>query len=57
MGSNRIGMEFFDLSYRSTFNDEPGPDDLPKWECESRIVRLGPFDAEAYCGGVYARKP
>lgn len=20
---------FFDLSYRSTFNDEPGPDDLP----------------------------
>lgn len=22
--------DFFDLSYRSTFNDEPGPDDLPK---------------------------
>lgn len=20
---------FFDLSYRSTFNDEPGPDDIP----------------------------
>jgi len=23
-------MKYFDLSYRSTFNDEPGPDDLPK---------------------------
>lgn len=23
--------EFFDLSFRSTFNDEPGEDDLPPW--------------------------
>jgi hypothetical protein len=26
-----VGDLFFDLSFRSTFNDEPGPDDLPPW--------------------------
>ena len=25
------GVGFFDLSYRSTFNEEPGPKDLPPW--------------------------
>lgn len=28
--STRDGEPFFDLSYRSTFNDEPGEEDLPK---------------------------
>lgn len=37
------GMSFFDLSYRSTFNDEPGPDDLPPWTPleEQRMVAAG----------------
>jgi len=26
------GSAFFDLSFRSTFNDEPGEEDLPPWE-------------------------
>lgn len=39
----RDGLRHFDLSFRSTFNDEPGPDDLPKWACVSRIDRVGPF--------------
>ena len=25
---------FTDLSHRSTFNDEPGPKDMPKWKIE-----------------------
>lgn len=35
----------FDLSFRSTFNDEPGLTDLPKYEVERRVTyqRLGPF--------------
>jgi hypothetical protein len=28
---------FVDLSFRSSFNDEPGPDDLPTPECLQRI--------------------
>lgn len=31
------GNQFVDLSFRSTFNDEPGPDDLPTQEV---LVRL-----------------
>lgn len=27
-----------DLSYYSTFNDEPGNDDLPKWEIQREIT-------------------
>jgi hypothetical protein len=30
-----------DLSFRSTFSDEPGPEDLPKWKIEK--VRKGPW--------------
>jgi hypothetical protein len=30
---------FFDLSFRSTFNDEPGEDDLPKFKIEIVITR------------------
>jgi len=26
---NSFGVRFCDISFRSTFNDEPGPDDLP----------------------------
>ena len=33
---------FYDLSYRSTFNDEAGPDDLPKDKVKVyRVVRVG----------------
>lgn len=33
---------FYDLSYRSTFNDEPGPEDLPKDKVEVfRVVKVG----------------
>ena len=30
--------EYYDLSYRSTFNDEPGPDDLPRFEVEAETT-------------------
>jgi hypothetical protein len=33
----------FDLSFRSTFNDEPGDEDLPKWKVETHHVRSGPW--------------
>ncbi len=35
----------FDLSFRSTFNDEPGERDLPRYAIEIRTVyvRTGPF--------------
>ncbi len=33
---------FYDLSYRSTFNDEPGADDLPAEKIETfRVVKIG----------------
>lgn len=43
------GIGYFDLSYRSTFNDEPGEQDLPKpsalvWL--DRLVCLGQWDQE-----------
>lgn len=31
----------YDLSYRSTFNDEPGEADLPEYEVEKAWVRVG----------------
>jgi hypothetical protein len=31
------GRLFFDLSFRSTFDDEPGPDDLPPWETPAQM--------------------
>jgi hypothetical protein len=34
---------FVDLSFRSTFNDEPGDDDLPKWRIETQHIRVGPW--------------
>lgn len=40
---------FFDLSFRSTFNDEPGEDDLPLHEI--KVVRLRkPWPTCAGCG-------
>jgi hypothetical protein len=46
--------QFFDLSYRSSFNDEPGSiSDLPKYACETRIVRVGPYDLNADSYGKY----
>lgn len=39
--------KFFDLSFRSTFNDEPGPDDLPKYRIEKVRVGLWKVDAKA----------
>lgn len=33
------GQRFVDLSFRSTFNDEPGPDDLPPPEVLQRVHR------------------
>lgn len=36
---------FYDTSFRSTFDDEPGEEDLPKYEVRRRVVyeRVGPF--------------
>jgi hypothetical protein len=39
----------FDLSFRSTFNDEPGADDLPKYAIEVMYLRK-PFPTCAECG-------
>lgn len=39
----------FDLSYRSTFNDEPGEADLPKYTIEVMYLRK-PFPTCAECG-------
>lgn len=39
----RKGDPFHDLSFRSTFNDEPGEDDLPKYNIGR--IRLGPYSA------------
>ena len=35
------GLSFIDLSFRSSFNDEPGDGDLPDWETPV-IIRLKP---------------
>jgi hypothetical protein len=32
-----------DLSFRSTFNDEPGAEDMPRWEIETVRRRVGPW--------------
>lgn len=38
---------FFDLSFRSTFNDEPGPADMPKWKVTRGIVLKAPWGEES----------
>lgn len=35
------GKEHYDLSYRSGFNDEPNPQDLPKYNV-ARVKKCGP---------------
>jgi hypothetical protein len=37
-GVMTAASDFFDLSYRSTMNDEPGPDDLPAGNVEALLV-------------------
>lgn len=37
-----------DLSYRSSFNDEPGERDLPRYQVETQLVRVGPFVESTY---------
>ena len=32
------GYTFFDLSFRSTFNDEPGEKDYPQWKIEKIVT-------------------
>lgn len=40
-GQPRTAYGFFDLSYRSTFNDEPGEDDVPRAKIEIfRVVMV-----------------
>ncbi len=40
---------FMDLSFRSTFNDEPGADDLPRWAIKRRvIIDREPFDRSPF---------
>jgi len=42
------GQTHVDLSFRSTFNDEPGEDDLPRYKVETRFVRVGIFTESNY---------
>lgn len=37
------GITWYDVSWRSSFNDEPGPDDIPKWDVETVRRRKGPY--------------
>lgn len=37
------GQTHVDLSFRSSFNDEPGEDDLPRYVVETRYVRVRAF--------------
>jgi len=37
-----------DLSFRSTFNDEPGEEDLPRYKVESKLFRVGVFTDSNY---------
>lgn len=39
------GTTIQDLSFRSTFNDTPGPGDVPVYKIEVRRVRVGPWPA------------
>jgi hypothetical protein len=42
------GQTHVDLSFRSTFNDEPGEDDLPRYKVETKLVRVGIFTESNY---------
>lgn len=44
-----------DLSFRSTFNDEPGDDDLPKWKIGR--VRTGPWSERAAAAPASPQPP
>lgn len=37
------GQTHVDLSFRSTFNDEPGEEDLPRYKVVTKLVRVGVF--------------
>lgn len=47
MYSNRPQLEegqtHHDLSFRSTFNDEPGEDDLPRYKVTTKLIRERAF--------------
>ncbi len=45
-GTLRVG----DLSFRSSFNDEPGPEDMPAWEVIRGIVEKKPWPRCKECG-------
>lgn len=50
LGGCPDGCRFFDLSFRSTFNDEPGPEDMPRWRVERVVAATTtrhPIDAPA----------
>lgn len=50
------GGPFFDLSFRSSFNDEPGPDDLPVYDIEVVTTRTRkPIDKESNHYKCYSR--
>ena len=49
------GGEFFALSFRSSFNDEPGPDDLPLYDIEIVRVRK-PVNKESHHYKCYSRR-
>ena len=64
VGYNRYGnwgaqdAPFFDLSYRDSFNDEPGEKDLPNWKIA--VAALTPEQCqrlEAFCGAITRREP
>jgi hypothetical protein len=52
------GQPFFDLSYRSTFNDEPGEEDLPDWKLDRvELTAEQCMKLEAIAGMIVRRRP
>lgn len=49
--TDRQGLGFYDLSFRQTFNDEPGPLDMPKWLIVRGIVSKTEIPPCGRCGG------
>lgn len=39
---------FYDLSFRSTFNDEPGDDDMPRYDVKKAWQRVGPYTGDRW---------
>jgi len=55
---SRQDQAFFDLSFRSSFDDEPGEDDLPDWKLEPMDLTAEQCrKLECFSGTIVRRSP